>query len=65
MRILITVSKESHDVFRFEAPLHKDFDLAEIVELAFDEFATQHPQVSLTDPEVHFAIRDLKEPSPT
>lgn len=65
MRILFTVSKEGKDVFRFEAPLHDGFDLAEFVELAFDDFSTQHPRVSLSDPEVHFAIRDLKEASPT
>lgn len=61
MRIVVTISKEGKDVFRFEALVQKGVGLSDIVELAFDEFAAQRPEISLLDPNVHFTIRDLND----
>jgi hypothetical protein len=61
VRIVVTISKEGKDVFRFEAPIQNGVGLSDIVELAFDEFAAQRPEISLLDPNVHFTIRDLND----
>jgi hypothetical protein len=61
VRVVVTISKEGKDVFRFEAPVQNGVGLSDIVELAFDEFAAQRPEISLLDPNVHFTIRDSND----
>ncbi len=61
MRVVITIWKEGKDIFRFEAPIQAGLGLFDIVELAFDDFTAQQPEISLLDPDVHFTIRDLND----
>ena len=61
MRVVITIWKEGKDIFRFEAPVQDGLGFFEIVELAFDDFTAQQPEISLLDPNVHFTIRDSNE----
>ncbi|HUO53690.1 MAG TPA: hypothetical protein VMU18_03035 [Rhodoblastus sp.] len=59
MRVVITIWQGDREIFRFEAPIQAEYGLSEIVELAFDDFTAQRPDVSLLDPNIHFTIRDL------
>jgi len=57
VRVVITIWKEDKEVFTFEALVQHGLGLSDIVELAFDEFTAQRPEISLLDPNVHFTIR--------
>lgn len=61
MRVIVTIWKEGKEIFKFEALVQERMGLSSIVELAFEEFTAQRPDVSLLDPNVHFTIRDLKD----
>lgn len=62
MRVDLTIWKEGKEVFTFEAMVQHGLGLADIVELAFDEFTAQRPEISLLDPNVHFVIRGSNAP---
>jgi hypothetical protein len=61
VRVVITICRDGKDIFKFEAPIQHGVGLSDIVELAFDEFSAQRPDISLLDPNVHFTIRDLSD----
>ena len=61
VRVVVTILKEGKDIFRFEAPVQDGLGLFDIVELAFEDFTAQQPEISLLDPNVHFTIRDAND----